>query len=178
MYASLALTKPNLATVLAVNDGRRTGPFHSDQSCCDKPILCILNKLGSFPTNMLHVCFGSLFWLPMYCISCVLYLCTRCVLEVVLVCNKTVHHPALGKYHTSTLENAINSVNYMHNRSPEQIKFLDNIWLHRRTVRPIGSDSLQFKLSAHSKLTDSIESVTLGKHQSNQSVLWGGPSAK
>ena len=87
----------------------------------------VLNKLRSFMTNMLRVCFGSLFWLPMYCISCVLYLCTRCVLEVVLVCNKTVHHPALGKYHTSTLENAIDSVNYMHNQSPQQIKFLDNI---------------------------------------------------
>ena len=123
MHASPALRKQNerdVETVLAVNDGCCTGPFHSDQSCC-------LNKLCSFSTNILRVCFGSLFWIPMYCISCVLYLCTRCVLEVVLVCNKTVHHPALGKYHTSTLKNTINSVNYMHNRSPEQIKFLDNI---------------------------------------------------
>ena len=59
MYASLTLTKQNMAMVLAVNDGCRSGPFHSDQSCC-------LNKLGSFPANMLCVCFGSLFWLHMY----------------------------------------------------------------------------------------------------------------
>ena len=65
MYASLALTKQNLTTVVAVNDGRRTGPFHSDQSYYDKAISCVLNKLGSFPTNMLRVCFGSHFWLPM-----------------------------------------------------------------------------------------------------------------
>jgi len=65
MYASLALTKQNPATIVAVNDGRRTGPFHLDQSCCDKAISCVLNKLGSFTTNMLRVCFGSLFCLPM-----------------------------------------------------------------------------------------------------------------
>ena len=90
MYASLALTKPNLATVAAVNDGRHTGPFHSDQSCCDKPISCVLNKLGSFPTNMVRVCFeassGSLCNIFSACFVCVLVL-----LEVVIVRNKTVH---------------------------------------------------------------------------------------
>ena len=72
---------------------------------------------------------------------CVLYMCTRCVLEVVLVSNKILHYPALRKYHTSTLENAINPINYLHNRSAEPIKFLNNSWLHRRTVRTIGSNT-------------------------------------
>ena len=101
MYASPALMKQNVAMVLAVNDGCCSGPFHSDQSC-------FLNKLCSFPTNMLHVCFGSLFSLRMYCFFSVLFmstpgvseasfrfLCTRGVMEVVLLSNKIVHHPAL-----------------------------------------------------------------------------------
>ena len=54
MYASPALTKQNVATVLDVNDECRSGLFHSDQSYC-------LNKLGSFPTIMFRVYFGSLF---------------------------------------------------------------------------------------------------------------------
>ena len=47
MYASPALTKQNVATVLVVNDGCCSGPFHSDQSC-------FLNKLCSFPTTQLY----------------------------------------------------------------------------------------------------------------------------
>ena len=36
--------------------------------------------------------------------SSVLFMCTRGVMEVVLLSNKIVHHPALEKYHTSTLK--------------------------------------------------------------------------
>ena len=65
------------------------------------------------------------------------------------VCNKTVYHRAMRNYHTSTLKNAINSVNYLHNRSPELIQFLDNFQLHRRTVRPIGFDNPPVKMFGH-----------------------------
>ena len=61
MYASPALRKQtewDVKTVLAVNDGCCSGPFHSDRSCC-------LNKLCSFLTNILRVRFGGLFWVPM-----------------------------------------------------------------------------------------------------------------
>ena len=101
---------------------------------------------------------GSLCNIFSACFLCVLVV----VLEVVLVCNKTVHHPAP----------------YLQNLSPESTKFLHNFLLHQQTVRPLGSDSPLFKLSAHSKLTDSIRSITLQTHHSNQSVLWGAPSTK
>ena len=63
MYASASARKQNerdVETMLAVNEGCCTGPFNSDQACYP-------NKLCSFPINMLRVCFGSLFWLPLYC---------------------------------------------------------------------------------------------------------------
>ena len=49
------------------------------------------------------------------CFLCVLVV----VLEVVLVCNKTVHHPAP----------------YLQNLSLEPTMFLQNFWLHQRTVQ-------------------------------------------
>ena len=57
MYASPSVRKQNerdVETVLAMNDGCCSGPFHSDRSNC-------LNKLCSFPANILRVCFGGLF---------------------------------------------------------------------------------------------------------------------
>ena len=36
--------------------------------------------------------------------STVLFMCTRGVMEFVLLSNKILHHPALEKYHTSTLK--------------------------------------------------------------------------
>ena len=116
MYTSASARKQNerdVETMLAVNEGCCTGPFNSDQACYP-------NKLCSFPTNMLRVCFGSLFWLPLYCFLLhPLYVYSLysggCFSFVI---NKTVYHPAMRNYPTSTLKNAINSVNYLHNRSP------------------------------------------------------------
>ena len=53
MYASVSARKQNerdVEMMLAVNEGCCTGPFNSDQACYP-------NKLCSFPTNMLRVCF-------------------------------------------------------------------------------------------------------------------------
>ena len=74
------------------------------------------------------------------CFLCVLVV----VLEVVLVCNNTVHH----------------SAPYLQNLSPEPTMFMQNFGLHQRTVHPLGPDSTLFKLSVHSKITDSIGSVS------------------
>jgi len=66
-----------------------------------------------FPSDQYVACLSRKSLLAGYlmlfsaCFVCVLVV----VLEVVLVSNKTVHHPALGKHHTSSLEDAINSVN-------------------------------------------------------------------
>ena len=50
----------------------------------------VFNKLRSFMTNMLRVCFGSLFWLHMYFFSAS-FVCVLVLLEVVLVRNKIMH---------------------------------------------------------------------------------------
>ena len=122
MYACASARKQNerdVETMLAVNEGCCTGSFHSDQACYP-------NRLCSFAINMLRVCFGSLFtsYVLFFTASfiCVLLMFWR----LFFICNKTVYHPAMRNYPTSTLKNAINSVNYLHNRSPESIKFLDN----------------------------------------------------
>ena len=83
---------------------------------------------------------GSLCNIFSACFLCVLVV----VLEIVLICNKTVHYLAL----------------YLQNLSPEPTTFLQNFWLHQRTVHPLGPDSMLFKLSAHSKITNSIGSVS------------------
>ena len=84
MYASPALTKQNVAMVVAVNDGCRSGPFHSDQSCClesvtflrDQYVACLFRK----PLLSPYVIF---------CFAC--FACVLVVLEVVLVRNKIMH---------------------------------------------------------------------------------------
>ena len=96
-----------------------------------RPIYCVFVSEASS---------GSLCNIFSACFLCVLIV----VLEVVLVCNKIVHHPAP----------------YLQNLSPESTKFLHNFLWHQQTVRPLGSDSPLFKLSAHSKITYSIGSVS------------------
>ena len=84
------------------------------------------------------------------------------------VCNKTVYHPALENYHTSTPKNIINSVNYLHNRSPKPINFLDNFQLHRRTVRPMGFDSPPIKMFGHRNRLLIFSDV-------RTAIIFGGP---
>ena len=156
MCTSLALTKQNVATVLTVNDGCCSGPFHSDQSCC-------LNKLYSFRTNILCVCFRSLFWL----------LCNIFFLRALYV--QSLQFWRLFSFVIKLCIIRLPTCRICHQN---QQSFYTIFLLHQQTVRPLGSDSPLFKLPAHSKLTDSIRSVTLQRHHSNLSVLWGAPSAK
>ena len=121
---------------------------------CDQYVACLFRKSLHFLCIVFY---------------CVLYMCTPYVLEVVFICNKTVYHPAMRNYHTSTLKNAINSVNYLHNRSPEPINFLDNFQLHRRTVRPIGSDSPPVKMFGHRNRLLIFSDV-------RTTIIFGGPN--
>ena len=56
-----------------------------------RPICCVFVSEASFRFQC--IVFSS-----------VLFMCTRGVMEVVLLSNKIVHHLALEKYHTSTLK--------------------------------------------------------------------------
>jgi len=56
-----------------------------------RPICCVFVSEASF--RFLCIVFCS-----------ELFMCTRGVMEVVLLSNKIMHHPALEKYHTSTLK--------------------------------------------------------------------------
>ena len=90
-----------------------------------RPIFCVFVSEASSGSFVI-------FFSP--CFVCVVVV----VLEVVLVCNKTVHHLAP----------------YLQNLSPESTKFLHIFLLHQQTVRPIGSDSpySNFRLTPNSPI--------------------------
>ena len=71
---------------------------------CSGPICCVFVSEASF--RFLCIVFSSVLFMCTRGVSkaSFRFLCTRGVMEVVLLSNKIVHHPALEKYHTSTLK--------------------------------------------------------------------------
>jgi len=64
------------------------------------------------------------------------FLCTPGVMEVVLLSNKIVHHPALENYHTSPLKN----YKKKHQLFAQSVTTFNNVFeqllFHQRTVVP------------------------------------------
>ena len=65
-----------------------------------------------------------------------LFLCTRGVMEVVLLSNKIVHRPALKNYHTSTLKNYKKSGQLFAQSVTTFNNVFEQLLFHRRTVVP------------------------------------------
>ena len=63
-------------------------------------------------------------------------MCTRGVMEVVILSNKIMHHPALEKYHTSTLKNYKKFGQLFAQSVTTFNNVFEQLLFHRRTVVP------------------------------------------
>ena len=64
------------------------------------------------------------------------FLCTRGVMEVVLLSNKIVHHPALENYHTSTLKKLQKKCQLFAQSVTTFNNVFEQLLFHQRTVVP------------------------------------------
>ena len=92
-----------------------------------RPICCVFVSEASF-------CFQCI-------VFSVLFMCTRSVMEVVLLSNKIVHHPALENYHTSPLKN----YKKKHQLFAQSVTTINNVFeqlfVTSADRRTIGSDT-------------------------------------
>ena len=99
------------------------------------PICCVFVSEASF----LFVCIVfSVLFMSTHGVSeaSFRFLCTRGVMDVVLLSNKIMHHPVLENYHTSTLKNYKKSGQLFAQSVTTFNNVFEQLLFHQRTVVP------------------------------------------